>query len=82
MKVLKACRIVENKEYKNLENIAYFKDTELEENTNIVKNPHLILRDILRDADLECVSDESDEEMEIEDIEEETDEIEENENKK
>jgi hypothetical protein len=45
VKVLKACRIVENKEYKNLENIAYFKDTELEENTNIVKNPHLILRD-------------------------------------
>ena len=38
MKVLKACRIVENKEYTNLENITYFKDTELKENTNIVKN--------------------------------------------
>ena len=47
MKVLKACRIVDNKEYKNLENIVYFKDIEFEENTNKDKNPHLTLRDIL-----------------------------------
>jgi hypothetical protein len=39
MKVLKACRIVDNKEYENLENIVYFKDIEFEENTNKDKKP-------------------------------------------